>query len=30
MLTLDELGRVAEARRVALVVESANPKATCG
>lgn len=27
MLTLDELGRVAEARRVALVVESANPKA---
>jgi TonB family protein len=26
MLTLDELGRVAEARRVALVVESMNPK----
>jgi TonB family protein len=28
MLTLDELGRVAEARRVAIVVESANPGVT--
>jgi TonB family protein len=27
MITLDELGRVAEARRMALVVESTNPKA---